>query len=155
MMLGEGPAAYSSYAAQKRLPAQLRDVHPFPLLPVFVSPAYRDALTRVNVPNTPTTAYRPMSGIAGILMEWGLAGTVLLCACAAYFIGRLASASGGMTDPLFTATRLATMFLFVILIVSSLFRPYFEYQDVMSLFCFGALFSSDPAMQGMGPQVIV
>ena len=153
LLLGEGPAAYSSLAARKRLPAALTDEDPFPLLPVFAAPGYRGVLDRVHVPETPTTAYRAMSGVVGILMEWGLAGTLLLGGCMLLFVSRLVRGIAGEADAVVIAARLATMFLLVLLSVASLFRPYFEYQDVMSLLCLGVLLSAKPSMWTPGFEI--
>jgi hypothetical protein len=135
-LLGEGPAAFASHAAQKRLQAGAGDEFPFPLLPSFGNPRYEAALHRARTDNMYTTLNRPVSGVLGVVMEWGLLGTALLV-LALHRILRSALAAGTRAaDPIARAAAATAVAAVPLIGLVLVFRPYLEYPDVMCVVCF-------------------
>jgi hypothetical protein len=140
MLLGEGPAAFGSHAARKRLPAVYEEENEYPFVTRYVSPAYRGVMSIVHGAPVGSTMNRAMSGALGIAMEWGVAGTALLAAVVfvllrrAVVVFRDASRSAEQR-----AAAFAAVFGFVVIAVSLVFRPYGEYPDVASVAAVGLM----------------
>jgi hypothetical protein len=132
LLLGEGPAAFGSHAARKRLPASLTDELDFPFLPRFVNPAYAAVLRAADGPDKYTTLNRPISGLVGLVMEWGLAGSALLAALFWRLLRNALHTAGRMMDAPSFAMAITAVAGFLLLFVSLVFRPYFEYPEIMA-----------------------
>ncbi|MBL0175435.1 MAG: hypothetical protein IPP94_09265 [Ignavibacteria bacterium] len=132
LLLGEGPAAFSSHAARKRLPQDLTDDLDFPFLPRHVNPPYAAVLGAANGPDKYTTLNRPISGLLGLVMEWGLAGTALVFVVLHRLLRGALNTWAQHRHPLRRSAALTAAAALVILFVSLVFRPYFEYPDVMA-----------------------
>ncbi|GEM_PF-4953086 len=133
LVLGEGPAAFSSHAARKRLPRLLTDENRYPLLPAFVNPAYRVILEDTFVKGTSSTMNRQMSGLLGLVMEWGVLGGAILMFALFTVIKKAIDVYRHARNREIKAVAAAALFGLAMVFVSLVFRPYFEYPDVMSV----------------------
>ena len=133
MILGEGSAAFSSHACRKRLPADLTDDRDFPLLPDFTPPAYGAIMARVHVPNTSSTINRAPSGALGLVMEWGILGTILILFILATLIKNAIEVLRHSADTERRAGSLTAIFMVLTILTTLVFRPYLEYPDVTSV----------------------
>jgi hypothetical protein len=133
MLLGEGPAAFSSNAARKRMPASLSDERGFPMLPDFTPPVYGAIMREVHSAGTASTINRAQSGALGLLMEWGVAGTTIVLIVIGTLMQRSLRMYRASTEPAHRAVALSGYFMLPTLLTTLVFRPYFEYPDVMAV----------------------
>ncbi|MBI5645319.1 MAG: hypothetical protein HY962_00175 [Ignavibacteriae bacterium] len=130
LLLGEGPAAYASHAAAKRLSLPYREDNEFPVMPPFTSPRYDEALRQSFGENRYTTLHRPISGLLGFAMEWGVLGSALLLGAVYVLFRRVQEQTDGPARSAVVAAAITSLSLVG---VSLAFRPYAEYPDIMAV----------------------
>jgi sialic acid synthase SpsE len=148
-ILDEGPAAFSSNAARKRIPDSLGDEGGFPLLPYFTPPAYGAVLRVAHDEGSASTINRVQSGALGLLMEWGVAGTMIMLIILGILMHHVLLIWRGSAEHARRAVALAAFFMLPTLLTTLVFRPYFEYPDVMATTCLLFLLSLSPASSGL------
>lgn len=133
LILGEGPAAFSSYASRKRLPGYLTDDTPFPFIPGYANPHYAAVLELAHEENTSSTINRAFSGFLGLFMEWGLIGSALLITMFSILLRNVIKASCASESLKVRGLAIGSVAMFIIVFSMLPFRPYLEYPDTMAV----------------------
>lgn len=134
-LLGEGPASFASRAANKRVPTSIMQLEYdfIPPIPEYVSPKFERALQSSANAVGGSTMEMPVSGLAGIVIEWGFAGTLLLLGVLWLLLKQLFGAYRRVEDRYVRALAVSGIFAFVVLTVSLSVRTYFEYTELTSV----------------------
>lgn len=132
-IFGEGPAAFSSHAARKRLGGGLSDENRFPFILQFTNPWYAAVLMSAEPAYAGTTLGRPISGILGILLEWGLLGTLILLAVSWKLLSVLVRTVLSPTSVSSKAAAITALAGIIAVVPTLVFRPYLEYPDVVGV----------------------
>jgi len=134
LTFGDGPAAFGSRVANKRVPKRITNVeYGFPILiPLRVSAKYETVLREAIKGRNGTTAFVESSGLVAMVGEFGIAGTI-------FFVGWIASIvrmniqhmHAVQSSPL-QALALTSLFAIGLIATSLVFRQYFEFPQIMT-----------------------
>jgi len=134
-LFGEGPAAFASRAANKRMPQQRMEIeYAFPFaIPEFASPMFMEMVDRSEHAERGSTMKRPLSGAAGILMEWGVFGSLLIIVILFRLIRSAVRTIRSTKRSEIQAAAYTAVFGLVMITVSLSVRTYFEYPEITSV----------------------